>query len=408
MVNKKFYLDPAGLRETLRRRLADAAPCLIQLVSGPRQVGKTTCLLALVDGLGDKAIYASLDAPESAQVGSWERLWHKAENVAKTQGEAVLFLDEIQHLTDWSVRLKGEWDRIVRLKLPIHVIASGSSSLELGLGSKESLAGRFERLTLPHWKAVNLAQIFSLSNKEAVDFYVTHGAYPGTVKFRNDDARWLAYVQEAIVEAAIGRDILSLQAVRRHALLRQIFNIVVSMPAQIISLQRLQWQLQDKGALATVSHYLNLLEEAFLVAALPKYTHQPLRQRQAPPKILVLNQALCAAMDPSGIPSQEKEPGRYGFWVENACLAFLYNSGKHVSYWREGEQEVDAVIDEADAGLAIEVKTGPYSAADLAGLFAFTKKYPQFKALVLCDEAHVSSAQRLGIDAMPWRQFLLQ
>jgi predicted AAA+ superfamily ATPase len=76
-------------------------------------------------------------------------------------------------------------------------------------------------------------------------------------------------VRDAILEPAIGRDILALAAVRRPALLRQVFGVAASSPAQIVSLQKIQGQLQDAGALETLSHYLGLLEEAFLVAALP-------------------------------------------------------------------------------------------------------------------------------------------
>ena len=97
------------------------------------------------------------------------------------------------------------------------------------------------------------------------------GSYPGAFPLREDERRWAAYVRDAILEPAICRDILALAAVRRPALLRQVFGVAASSPAQVVSLQKIQGQLQDAGALETIAHYLALLEEAFLVAPLAAF-----------------------------------------------------------------------------------------------------------------------------------------
>jgi len=256
-------LDYRGCREALRRRLAEPAPGRIQLVTGPRQVGKTTLLLELAAELGERATYFAADGPEAALPGFWERLWNRAEAAATSQrGRNVVLIDEVQHLADWAARLKAEWDRLRRKRLPVHVVATGSSALRLARGSKESLAGRFERLTLAHWSASALAQTLGFMPDDAAELVVRMGAYPGAMELRDDMPRWVAYVRDAIVEPAIGRDILALAAVRRPALLRQIFAIAAASPAQIVSLQKLQGRLQDRGALETIAQYLHLLDGA--------------------------------------------------------------------------------------------------------------------------------------------------
>jgi hypothetical protein len=126
-----------------------------------------------------------------------------------------------------------------------------------------------------------------------------------------DRARWAAYVREAIVEPAIGRDLLALGPVHKPVLLRQVFGVCVASPAQVVSLQKIQGQLVERGALETIAHYLTLLEEAFLVAALPKHARRALRRRAAPPKLVVLNQALLAATDPAGAPEPARDPARF-------------------------------------------------------------------------------------------------
>ena len=407
MTEQPSRLDYPSCVAALRRRLEEPAPGRIQLVTGPRQVGKTHLLLELQEELGTRAIYLAADGPEASLPGAWERLWTAAEEMAAKDSPAVVLLDEAHLFSDWASRLKGEWDRLRRKKIPVHVVATGSSALRLQHGSKESLAGRFERLTLTHWSANALAKTFALAEPVAADTLVSTGSYPGPFALRQDHPRWSAYVRDAIIEPAIGRDIVALANVRRPALLRQVFGVCVSSPAQVVSLQKIQGQLQDAGALETVAHYLALLEDAYLVAALPKHATTPTRRRAAPPKLVVLNNALLAATDPRGIPTPQTDPARFGAWVENACLAHAVNSGESVTYWREEPFEVDMVIEGSWGKWAVEVKTGQFGTGDLNGLMELTRRSPAYRPLVLCDEDRRAIAERLGLTAMGWRQFLV-
>ena len=396
----------AACRRLLEARLREPSPSRIQLLAGPRQVGKTTLLLDLARRLGASALYAAADSPEASLPGFWERLWTRAESEARSRRRFVLLLDEVQHLPNWAACLKGEWDRLHRLRLRVHVVATGSSALRLGSGSRESLAGRFERLTLAHWPAAELARAFAIPRAQAASELVRLGSYPGAVPLRSDPARLRAYLRDAIVEPAIGRDILALEAVRKPALLRQLFASCCALPAQVVSLQKLQGRLQEKGALETIAHYLQLLEEAFLVAGLEKFSSRPLRRRSAPPKIVVLNNGLLSALDPLGPPG-EGDPARFGAWVENACLAHAWNRGQTVTYWREEPLEVDAVVEGSWGAWAIEVKTGAFQASDLRGLLEFTRRHPRFHPLVLSGRGGALGASRAGVASMPWARFLL-
>ncbi len=407
MSSEDYRLSFHGARDALARRLAEPAPGRIQLLAGPRQVGKTTLLLELAERHGKVAIYAAADGPEAALPGFWERLWSRAEGTASTEGRALVLLDEAHVLHDWAGHLKREWDRLRRGKLPVQVVATGSSALRLAHGSRESLAGRFERITLTHWSASSLAEVFGVPPTEACKILVEMGSYPGAFEFRKDSPRWSAYVRDAILEPAVGRDILALAAVRKPALLRQVFGVAASAPTQILSLQKIQGQLQDRGALETIAHYLALLEEAFLVATLQKHSTRPARQRSAPPKVVPLNNALLAVMDPRGIPDRTREPERWGVWVENACLAHAWNAGQRVNYWREEPLEVDGVLEGGWGAWAIEVKTGRISASDLKGLGEFVRRHPKFRPLIVCDDDARRVAERAGFETVPWTDFLL-
>ena len=101
-----------------------------------------------------------------------------------------------------------------------------------------------------------------------------------------------------------------------------------------------------------------------------------------------------------------RDAARFGAWVENACLAFAWNQGQKVTYWREEPLEVDGVLEGDWGKWAIEVKTGAFTSADLRGLVEFTRRNPSFEPLLLCDEARLSGAERLGVPAMTWAKFL--
>jgi hypothetical protein len=407
-MNEPFKLDYRSCLRTLSERLSEPPPGRIQVLTGPRQAGKTTLLLDLAERLGDSAVYAAADAPESGLPGFWERLWDRVEDLAETRGKAVLLLDEVQHAADWARHLKTQWDRLKRRKIPVHVVVTGSSALRLGKGSRESMAGRFERMTLAHWSASAFVQELGVEPADAPGLIVRFGSYPGAHPLLGDLNRWRAYIADAIIEPAIGRDILALGAVRRPALLRQVFTLCAAMPAGIISLQKLQGQLQDSGALETIAGYLRLLEDAFLVAAIEKYSTRTLRRRAAPPKIVVLNNAFLAAMDPEGILDLSEDPRRLGSWVENACLAHAWNCGQKVTYWREEPLEVDAVLEGDWGRWAVEVKTGPFNTADLKGLLEFCRRYPRFRPLVLTGEHRGPPQLRdAGVETMSWGEFLL-
>lgn len=400
---------PAGAgyyatRAELRRRLNESAPARVQLVTGPRQVGKTTLLLELAQEWGKQALYLAADAPEAALPGWWERQWRKAMDLAR-RGTALLLLDEIHFLPHWSRQLKVETDLIQRERVPLHIVVTGSAALRLGVGTRESMAGRFERLVLIHWSARDLAQAFHLAQGEAVEVVAAQGGFPGAMGFRDTPERWAAYIRDSIIDPAIGRDLLVLEAIRRPSLLRQVFAICVGHAGEIVSLQKIAGTLTERGALETITRYLELLREAYLVTAVRKFSPRELRRRSSPPKLVPLNNAfITASMGPPPHPgSQSEQRGRL---IENACLAFALNSGQTVHYWREEPWEVDAVLEGSWGRWALEVKTGPYSVRELAGLLEFVRRYPAYRPIVACTEAGLATAKRAGIGAVLWSQFL--
>lgn len=390
---------PFAVSRELKARLTGPVSGRVQVLLGPRQVGKTTLLLGLADQLPN-AVYRAVDSPEASLAGWWEAMWRSVMERAE-RGKTIVLLDEIQYLDGWERLVKSKVDELRRNKAPVHLVLSGSSSLLVGRGLKETMAGRYEKLQLSHWSASDMAEAFGLDPDEAAQRFVRRGSYPGAFPLAGDDARWRAYMRDSILEPAVGRDILMLEPVRRPALLRQLFFLCLEYPACIVALKKLVGQLQDKGAFETLAHYLHVLEQAFLVAGIPKFSSHALRRRSAPPKLVVLNNGLLAAVHDVG-PSDP----RWGGWVENACLAHAVNSGQQVSYWRDEPYEVDGVLSGSWGKWAVEVKSGGFAMRDLAGLLEFCRRYPEFRPLVLCPRKRASEGVE-GIRTIYWGDFLL-
>ena len=351
-----------GLVNVLKRRIGEKSP-LIQVVIGPRQVGKTTALKAALDGNG---IYHSADYPTPLSSEVLTKWWDEAEQ----DKSRLLAVDEIQKITGWSETVKYLWDKSKNMKL----IITGSSSLLVEKGLKETLAGRFELIRVEHWNYSEAASVFNLSLRQFIEF----GCYPGSIQFLEDRTRWSAFVRDAIVEPAIGRDLLQLYPIENPALIRQIFGAAVSLPAQLISIQKLQGTLQEKGAVPTISHYLSLLTEAFLVTGVQKYSPAQFRARKSIPKLIIHDNALCRAFERPV--AEDIDANRFGRYLENSVGARFIEAGWDTYYWKPRDFEVDfVVIGPENQKWAIEVKAGKTSLVELRGLFEFCKEHTEFE-----------------------------
>ena len=134
----------------------------IQVLVGPRQVGKTTLINQLIKKIDIPNTFESADAiPASDQV--WvSQIWNNARQLlsASSKKEYLLVIDEIQKIDNWSEIVKRLWDEDFRLGVNIKVILLGSSRLLIQQGLTESLAGRFEMTYLGHWSFTEMEKGF--------------------------------------------------------------------------------------------------------------------------------------------------------------------------------------------------------------------------------------------------------
>jgi uncharacterized protein len=356
----------------------------IQVLAGPRQVGKTTLARQVIAGCEARAHYVSADEP-TVQDRNWlAQQWEVARSMTRSgSSDAVLFvIDEIQKISGWSETIKRLWDEDSASGLLVKVLILGSSPLLVQKGLTESLAGRFEVLAVAHWSYDEMRAAFGMG----LDEYIYFGGYPGAAGLIHDQARWASYIKESLIETTISRDILLLNRVDKPALLRRMFYLACEYSGQTLSYQKMTGQLQDAGNTTTLAHYLELLKGAGLAAGLPKYAGQKVRQRGSSPKLMVYNTALVSAV--SGISfEQARRDGRlWGRLVESAIGAHLMNSARSkdvgVFYWLGNGREVDFVLARGNSVTAIEVKSGrPRDAA--GGMEAFCRAFKVNRQLLV-------------------------
>ena len=373
---KRAYL------EKLKSRILEKRS-FIQVVVGPRQVGKTTMVLQLLEEINIANMFESADAISNSNSQWIVQIWETARLRMKIADapEFLLVIDEVQKVDNWSEIVKQQWDRDTREGINIKVILLGSSRLLIQKGLTESLAGRFELLHLGHWSFSEMEKAFGFS----LEKYIYFGGYPGAVQLIEDEQRWRNYILDSLVETSISKDILMLTRVDKPALLKRLFELGTLYSGQVLSFSKIMGQLQDAGNSTTLSHYLKLLSDAGLLGGIEKYAGNTLKKRSSSPKFQVYNNALLTAMSSDTFEKVVVDPKKWGRLVESAIGSHLINysvSDRYgLYYWRENNYEIDFVIEKSGKLIGLEVKSG--RRAENMGMKIFAQQFNPSKTFIV-------------------------
>jgi predicted AAA+ superfamily ATPase len=379
--------------KTLTKRILEPR-LFIQVIFGPRQVGKTTLVIQMLKQTRLPNLYETADAVAMDHSLWISQVWERARMLMKAAGapEFLLIIDEIQKIENWSEYVKREWDQDTREHLNIKVVLLGSARMLLQKGLTESMAGRFEINYLGHWSLAEMQDAFGWD----VSQYIYYGGYPGAVQLIKDENRWKNYIKDALIETSISKDILMLTRIDKPALLKRLFELGTLYSGQILSFTKIMGQLQDAGNSTTLSHYLQLLSECWLLGGLEKYSGEIIRKRSSSPKFQVYNNALLSAQMNNTFKNLVVMPDKWGRLVESTVGAHLINNavtGKYtVSYWREGGSEVDFVLEKEGKTIGLEVKSG--AKGGTSGMKAFHEKFRPNKLMLV------------GTGGIPYQEFL--
>ena len=379
--------------ETVKKRIQEPRK-FIQVILGPRQVGKTTMITQLLSQLSVPNLYESADAIPVTNSVWLTQLWEAARLQIKVSGatEYLIVIDEIQKIDNWSEIVKQQWDKDTRERTNIKVILLGSSRLLIQQGLTESLAGRFETMYLGHWTYTEMQEAFGWS----IEQYVYFGGYPGSATLIDDEERWKNYIKDSLIETSISKDILMLTRVNKPALLKRLFELGSLYSGQVLSYTKIIGQLQDAGNTTTLANYLKLLSDCGLLGGLDKYAGDIIRKRGSSPKFQVYNNALITSQANDAYEKAIINPELWGRLVESSVGTHLINNSiperYNLYYWREGNHEVDFILEKGDKVIGLEVKSG--MKAENTGMGVFVEKFHTEKVLLV------------GTGGIPYEEFL--
>lgn len=363
--------------DIIESRLSNFVP-LIQIIIGPRQVGKSTAIKNFLSKHPEKSIYLQLDVP-GLGITAEQKIRSAWSDARKIKGHKILVFDEIQNVKNWAAIVKELYDQD-RSKGELSVALLGSSALSLLIQGEESLQGRFEIIRAYHWNYYESKKAFDWKLENFLQF----GGYPIIGEIFSDSSevildRCQLFVRDAIIEPVISKDILTLGNVSNASLLRQLLQLILTIPCTDISFTKLLGQLQDRGNSATIKSYLELLEKSFLIKLLYRYSGSQLKLRTSSPKIIPLSPALIHAfVSPSRI---QKDPAWFGRVFESAIISRLSEIGYEAFFWSNSKEDVDLVLKKNDEVIALEIKSN--NILDWRGLTAFKKVFPEAKILAI-------------------------
>lgn len=343
----------------LKSRMAEPRRRM-QIVMGPRQVGKSTLVGQFTEGISVPFDFFAADGVnrfDSSWIpNKWQQVRMRMD--IHSEQEHILIIDEVQKIRGWSEQVKKEWDEDSRSHRNLKVILLGSSRLLLQKGLEESLEGRFETIKMGYWDWQEMHEAFGFS----MDEYVYFGGFPGLAPDIQDEDRWRNLMEDSIISPILTRDILEIEEIRNPALLRQVFELACIESAKELSLTKMQGTM-NSGTVPTIKNYLDILNKSMIVQPLQNYSPSRVKEKQSVPKMQVFNNAFRNRFGTFSFDEARVDPAERGRLVESAVGAHLANRAMtddyELFYWRnERRQECDYVLRKGQALVAIEVKSG--------------------------------------------------
>lgn len=372
----------------------------ILVIKGPRRTGKTTLIYQIIDHLLEEGVspkdvlYLSFDdinlrLPLEETFSAFEIYRGRP----LSEGEAFIFLDEIQFLSNWELTVKLYFDR----KYPIKFIASGSSATLL-TQDLESLAGRTIEEVIYPFSFAEMA-LYSLKDKQFVTLfsqlkasfdpfseptvllapykkeleiifqsYLKHGGFPHLLEEPKE--LYPRLLSEDVIQKVIYRDLTELYQIRQPSSLERLFSYLGKTTAGIVNLTTLSQNLDLSRP--AVENYISFLEKAFLYFRLSKYSHSAKETARSNPKGHVI--------DP-GIASLFLAPDNQA--LESMVAAKLYQVyGRNLYFWRN-RGEVDLVLKQGWNKKLVPIEIKNTSQIEVDSLLEFVKKFKTKQGLYL-------------------------
>ena len=334
------------------------------LVTGARQVGKTTLVQQVLDSR--RVTMLNFDVPFDAARFKAAAVLPPADGLKTLGDPEYLVIDEAQREPDTARIVKGWHDS----KLPVKIILLGSSSLNLLSQTTESLTGRNRKLMLPPMTVREMLAAESWYN----------AAYPDTILEREMAPQFRSFLLKSMVFGCypevitsdektpllrnlagdyLWKDILQLGAVKSPDLIRRLLVLLAYQTGSEISVNEIASQLTM--ARQTVERYLDLLEESFVIFRLNSFSTNPRKEIAKGKKIFFWDTGIRNAIL-NQFDTSELRPD-IGALFENFLIAEIMKRNvqrtnpAELYFWRSrGRAEVDLVLKDGNQLHGFEIK----------------------------------------------------
>lgn len=313
------------------------------VITGPRQVGKTTLLQAIMKETESKVLYLNCDEPDIRPM---------LENASSTSLKALIgnnsliLIDEAQRVKNIGLTLKILVDNFKE----IQIIATGSSALELANEINEPLTGRKREYHLYPFSTEELVASSSvLHETRLLEQRMIYGFYPDIV---NSPAEAQANLLD-LGNNYLYKDVLSLQDVRKPALLERLLVALALQIGNEISYNEIGQTIGTDNK--TVDRYVELLEKCFVVFQLGGFSRNLRNEIKKGKKIYFYDNGIRNAIIKNFSPlSLRQDTGALweNFLVsERKKINHYANHYVNSYFWRTHQQQEIDLIEETGGKL---------------------------------------------------------
>jgi uncharacterized protein len=328
------------------------------LIVGPRQAGKSTMIWHQLRQYSRDILFINMEDPllRSALTNPIEFIATFRERYEFVK---AVFIDEIQHMTEAGLFIKG----LVDAKLNVPIWISGSSSFELLSKTRESLAGRAVKRKLLPFSITEIINHHPTSNPienqqmclKIIDHSMIYGTYPAV--YLSDNVDHKALFLGDLVDSLILRDASDLYKIKRIDAFRKLLTLLAG---QIGNLLNLSESASLCGVdIGTISSYIEILEESHIIKRLKPFAEGKRREITGTPKVFFIDNGIRNQLLNNFISQIELRTDK-GPLFENWVFTEIYKSlpfQSDLKFWRsKSKAEVDFVIEHGGKTFAIEVK----------------------------------------------------
>jgi len=342
----------------------------VLILTGARQVGKSTLVNHLAEQAKVKTLYVNADEARTRKLLKDPDLQTLKNLIGKNK---LVVIDEIQRIENSGLLLKLMADHFKGVQF----IATGSSALDISEKISEPLTGRH---FLFHLYPFTLSELYKEETPYHIEshlpFHLVYGSYPDVCNHPHEAEIFI----KNLANQYLYKDVLAWKDIRKPDLLDRLLQLLAYQVTSEVSLNELASQLKIKTE--TVENYIDLLEKSFVVFRLKSYSTNERKEVSKMRKILFWDNGIRNALIDDFRPLEQRNDA--GVLWENLMISermkrnhYLQKNSKSY-FWRSlQQQEVDYVETQNKQLHGFEMKWNSHKKNYVTK--AFTNLYPKAK-----------------------------